>query len=209
MPDAATPTKTIRRLNVEPLPPALEGLAPPAVVERSREAAEVQARAAETAAAARAATEGIAGARAADEAAAVDAAEQGNAPPKPTLGKAEERAQEAGRAAAAHVELERRAKLAYLDAVRDALPAMKEAAEAELGKVSGAATEHLDALQAALLRSREVRILLRALDPESLVGREPTFTPAVRLRRGRPRSPITAEAQGHLDGLRAELDSDE
>lgn len=208
MPETATPTKSIRRLHILPLPPALEGLAPPAVVERSRELADASGKAAETAAAARAANEGIAGARAADEAAAVEAAEQGKDPPKPTLPKAEERAQEAGRAAAAHVELERRAKLDYLAAVRDALPAMQEAAEAELGQVSGGAAEHLDAIQTALLRSREVRIFLRALHPDSLVGREPTFAPAHQGKQAR-RAPITSEAQAHLDGLRGELSSSE
>jgi hypothetical protein len=205
MPETATaPAKKVRRIDAAPLPPSLEALAPPAVQERSRELADIAAKAAETAAAARAANEGVNGARAADEAAAVEAAEQGKAPPKPTLPKAEERAQEAGREAAAHVELERRASAAYLDAVRDALPAMREAAEAELAKVGEVAAGHFRAIEDALTRSREVQSLLNVLVPDALEGREPSFIPAFRGKRAR-RGVLTAEAQEQLDGLRALL----
>jgi hypothetical protein len=121
------------------------------------------------------------------------------------LPKAEERAREAGRAAAAHVEIERRAQLDYLTAARDSLPAMTEAAEAELARVGEAAIEHLEAVNAALVRGREVQVLLRALDPDSMVGREPSFTPARQGKQARRGPGLSAEVQGHVDGLRSAL----
>jgi len=208
MPETATPTRTrgVRRVIAEPLPPSLEGLVPPAVAESSRRLADAQAKAAEARAAVRAAREAVDGARAADQAAAVDAAAEGKAPPKPTLPKAQERLADAERAVTAHAEVVHRAGSEYVAAVREALPVLAEAADAELATVGKGTAAHLDAIEAALIRTREVQFFRRALHPDSLVGREPSFIPAHQGKRAR--SPLTADVQGLLDELRATLGGD-
>ncbi|HSS03835.1 MAG TPA: hypothetical protein VLK89_01440 [Solirubrobacterales bacterium] len=205
MPETATPTRTkgVRAVSAEPLPASLEGLVPPAVAERSRALADAQAKAAEARGAVRAAHEGVDGARAVDQGAAVDAASEGKATPKPTLPKAEERLAEAQRAVTAHAEVVHRAALEYVTVVRDSLPVLVEAADAELATVGDDSAAHFDAIEAALIRSREVQFFRRALHPDSLVGREPSFIPAHQGKRAR--SPLTPNVQQLLDALRTEL----
>jgi len=205
MPETETPTRTkaVRAVSAEPLPPSLEGLVPPAVAERSRALADAQGKAAEARAAVRAAREGVDGARAADQGAAVDAAAAGKAAPKPTAPKAEERLADAERTVAAHAEVVHRAALEYVAVVRDSLPVLVETADAELATVGDGTAAHLDAIEGALIRTREVQFFRRALHPDSLVGREPSFIPAHQGKRAR--SPLTANVQQLLDALRAEL----
>ncbi|HET7590980.1 MAG TPA: hypothetical protein VFK14_12470 [Solirubrobacterales bacterium] len=205
MSETATPTRTkaVRAVSAEPLPPSLEGLVPPAVAERSRAFADAQAKAAEARAAVRAAREGVDGARAADQGAAVEAAAAGKAAPKPTAPKAEERLADAERALVAHREVVARAGVAYVTAVREALPVLIEKADAELATVGEGTAAHIAALEAALVRSRELKHFRRALDLDSLSGREPSFVPGNKARRAR--SPLTAGTRELLDALRAEL----
>jgi hypothetical protein len=96
-----------------------------------------------------------------------------------------------------------RAAANYVAAVRDAAPAIRDAAEAELSTVADGAVVHFNAIEAALAQAREVKMLLRALDADALVGREPSFVPVRQNKRAR--NPLSADAVRHLDGLRETL----
>jgi hypothetical protein len=185
---------------VHSLPAGLEVLAPTAVAQASRKLFAAQTGAQAAHAAAESAREALSAAQVADHQEAVAAARDGRTVKTLTAAKAEAKADQEARSAAAHDVLVREAADEMLAQVRVHCGEMAARADAELEEVAADVTQHLDAIGTAFARTRELRFFRDALAPDGLDGRGAAFIPA--LRRSRERDPVPASARTLLGQIR-------
>jgi hypothetical protein len=212
MPETAqtfrVPLSDLKRGTVQALPASALELAPEAV--RAASLAYTEAIAALREAHARVAEANAAAddARAIDAAAALASAQQRTTPPEATEPAARAAAAESARMVAPHVHEAKAARRDYLMSVLENRDEFLSATLEAIAGAAGPALEHLDAIEASLLRLRELRQLAHELaDPSYMQGASPMFEPDPR----HPRKGLTidTETRARLDAVRAVLTAEQ